>query len=556
MAHPPEMEFRPFNRWAPWVVPSFVVVNVLLFLITMYVNDCPKYSFSCFARFLGRFSFQPLKENPLLGPSSAALEKMGALEVYKVVIQHQAWRLITSIWLHAGVVHILANMLSLVFIGIRLEQEFGFVKIGLLYVISGFGANILSSLFLQSAISVGASGALFGLLGAMLSELLTNWTIYANKLAALLTLILIIILNLAVGVLPHVDNFAHIGGFITGFFLGFMLLIRPQYGWVSQKHTYIGSSAGPRKSKHKPYQYVLWIVAAVVLIGGMASYKGTTDASKETHNDVFIRNEMVHEENVHEENNKEQPLEEYEERMGRLENVSTLLAELVQDSRKKKNTNEEDSASMFKKFSSLNPPSYDVKQVYGGRSTRKGRIESGFSWTKLQELMRDRFYPLSLRRQKEDEFLHLQQGTMSVLDYANKFMELSRFAPELVSTEQSRMNRFERGLHLKYQDRLSSQRFTTYQDMVDVAVNVERVVLLREAQNVGYKRRNDNQNQGGTKRKNQSQQGGYSGNRGQGQQGGNKNQNNRSQVVCAKCGRRSHTENECRVGTAGDDGDE
>ncbi|XP_021720838.1 RHOMBOID-like protein 1 [Chenopodium quinoa] len=268
MAHPPEMEFRPFNRWAPWVVPSFVVVNVLLFLITMYVNDCPKYSFSCFARFLGRFSFQPLKENPLLGPSSAALEKMGALEVYKVVIQHQAWRLITSIWLHAGVVHILANMLSLVFIGIRLEQEFGFVKIGLLYVISGFGANILSSLFLQSAISVGASGALFGLLGAMLSELLTNWTIYANKLAALLTLILIIILNLAVGVLPHVDNFAHIGGFITGFFLGFMLLIRPQYGWVSQKHTYIGSSAGPRKSKHKPYQYVLWIVAAVVLIGG------------------------------------------------------------------------------------------------------------------------------------------------------------------------------------------------------------------------------------------------------------------------------------------------
>ncbi|XP_021721102.1 uncharacterized protein LOC110688368 [Chenopodium quinoa] len=296
---------------------------------------------------------------------------------------------------------------------------------------------------------------------------------------------------------------------------------------------------------------------------------------------------MVHEENVHEENNKEHPLEEYEERMGRLKNVSTLLAELVQDSRKKKNTNKEDSASMFKKFSSLNPPSYDGKldpvefedwinrmdQLFETlrcperikvdfatfyltsqaslwwKVNKERKNESGFSWTKLQELMRYRFYPLSLRRQKEDEFLHLQQGTMSVLDYANKFMELSRFAPELVSTEQSRMNRFERGLHLKYQDRLSSQRFTSYQDMVDVAVNVERVVLLREAQNVGYKRRNDNQNQGGTKRQNQSQQGGYSGNRGQGQQGGNKNQNNRSQVVYAKCGRRSHNENECGVGT-------
>lgn len=250
------------------MVPSIVVANVVVFVITMYVNDCPKYSVTCFAGFLGRFSFQPLKENPLLGPSSAALEKMGALEVSKVVGQHQFWRLITSIWLHAGVVHILANMLSLVFIGIRLEQEFGFVKVGLLYVISGLGGNILSSLFLKSSISVGASGALFGLLGAMLSELLTNWTIYANKLAALLTLILIIILNLAVGVLPHVDNFAHIGGFTTGFLLGFILLIRPQYGWVSQKHARPGSSAGSSKPKHKPYQYLLWVGAAVVLIGG------------------------------------------------------------------------------------------------------------------------------------------------------------------------------------------------------------------------------------------------------------------------------------------------
>lgn len=54
------------------------------------------------------------------------LEKMGALESTKVVNKHQAWRLITCIWLHAGVFHLLANMLCLVFIGIRLEQQFGF----------------------------------------------------------------------------------------------------------------------------------------------------------------------------------------------------------------------------------------------------------------------------------------------------------------------------------------------------------------------------------------------------------------------------------------------
>lgn len=56
-------------------------------------------------------------------------------------------------------------------------------------MISGLGGSVLSALFIQSSISVGASGALFGLLGAMLSELLTNWTIYANKVSLSLSLI-------------------------------------------------------------------------------------------------------------------------------------------------------------------------------------------------------------------------------------------------------------------------------------------------------------------------------------------------------------------------------
>ncbi|KAF3330013.1 rhomboid-like protease 2 [Carex littledalei] len=267
---------RQYKSHSPWLVPVMVVANIVLFLITMYVNDCPKHSVTggspCVARFLGRFSFQPTKENPLLGPSSSTLQKMGALDVDKVVHGHQGWRLISCIWLHAGLVHILANMLCLLLIGIRLEQEFGFFKVGLVYMISGLGGSVLSALFIQSSISVGASGALFGLLGAMLSELLTNWTIYANKCAALMTLIFVIVLNLAIGILPRVDNFAHLGGFISGFLLGFVVLIRPQFGWVNQKYQYTrpGSLPGPAstRSKHNACQYVLWIAAAVVLIIG------------------------------------------------------------------------------------------------------------------------------------------------------------------------------------------------------------------------------------------------------------------------------------------------
>lgn len=63
-------EVKPFKPWVPWLVPSFVAANVVMFAVTMYVNDCPKKSGYCIARFLGRFAFQTFKENPLLGPSS------------------------------------------------------------------------------------------------------------------------------------------------------------------------------------------------------------------------------------------------------------------------------------------------------------------------------------------------------------------------------------------------------------------------------------------------------------------------------------------------------
>ncbi|XVF12450.1 hypothetical protein REPUB_Repub08aG0119500 [Reevesia pubescens] len=256
--------------WTSWLVPMFVVANVAVFIVVMYLNNCPKHMHTrivgkCVARFLGRFSFEPLRENPLFGPSSSTLKKLGGLEWTKVVLNHQGWRLITCIWLHAGVIHLLANMLSLVFIGIRLEQQFGFARIGILYLLSGFGGSVLSSLFIRNNISVGASGALFGLLGAMLSELITNWTIYTNKAAALLTLMVIIAINLVIGILPHVDNFAHVGGFLTGFLLGFVLLPRPQFGWLERRNLPAGTHL---KSKYKAYQYVLGLVSGVLLTVG------------------------------------------------------------------------------------------------------------------------------------------------------------------------------------------------------------------------------------------------------------------------------------------------
>ncbi|CAF1789034.1 unnamed protein product [Brassica napus] len=228
-------------QWTSWLIPMFVVANVIVFFATMSVNNCPQHSKHCVARFLGRFSFEHLRDNPLFGPSSLTLEKLGSLDWYRVVEKHQAWRLLTCIWLHAGVIHLAINMLSIVFMGTRLEQQFGFVRIGVIYIMSGMGGSILSSLFIRNDISVGASGALFGLLGSMLSELLTNWTIYSNKIAAFLTLLCC-----------HCDKPGH---------------------WESTLHQVVRKTAhmpqGRRlTSKYKPYQYILWLLSLALLIAG------------------------------------------------------------------------------------------------------------------------------------------------------------------------------------------------------------------------------------------------------------------------------------------------
>ncbi|KAL9264862.1 RHOMBOID-like protein [Drosera capensis] len=96
--------------------------------------------------------------------------------------------------------------------------------------------QFLSALFERSSISVGASGAVFGLLGGMLSELFMNRTIYTNIAGHVLGLVAIVSINLGLGILPHVDNFAHIGVFLSGFLLGFVLLIWLQHAsWLSRQ---------------------------------------------------------------------------------------------------------------------------------------------------------------------------------------------------------------------------------------------------------------------------------------------------------------------------------
>jgi uncharacterized Tic20 family protein len=84
--------------------------------------------------------------------------------------------------------------------------------------------------------------------------------------AALVTLLVVIAINLAIGILPHVDNFAHIGGFLTGFLLGFVFLMRPHYGWM-QRYV-LPSDVKYTTKKYLAYQWALLAVASVLAVVG------------------------------------------------------------------------------------------------------------------------------------------------------------------------------------------------------------------------------------------------------------------------------------------------
>ncbi|XP_052202810.1 RHOMBOID-like protein 8 [Diospyros lotus] len=229
--------FRPLSegRENTWIVSLFIVLHLVAFAATMIVNDCWHNSHAhCALKPLGRLSFQPLSENPLLGPSASALDSMGALRESILTKHHKTWRLFASPWLHAGVFHLLINLSSVIFVGIHLEQESGPLRTGIIYLLSAFSGSLVGALFLRDEPSITSSGALFGLLGGMLSGLIRNWKFYSNKFASLLAILSISVINIVLGLLPYVNNFSNMGGFISGFLLGFVLLFSPQFGHMAQ----------------------------------------------------------------------------------------------------------------------------------------------------------------------------------------------------------------------------------------------------------------------------------------------------------------------------------
>ena len=134
-------------------------------------------------------------------------------------IYSEMYRLVVPIFLHAGIIHLACNMYSLYILGPQLESFFGKVKYTIIFIGSGIIGNLVSLLFLNSnTVSVGASGAIFGLLGAML-YFGYHYRVYLSGVMRS-QIIPVIILNLLIGFsLSGINNAAHLGGLVGGLLL-------------------------------------------------------------------------------------------------------------------------------------------------------------------------------------------------------------------------------------------------------------------------------------------------------------------------------------------------
>ena len=147
----------------------------------------------------------------------------GAL-IPTLVAEGQAWRLISSVFLHSGFVHLALNMLSLYFLGSFVEGAFGRGRFLALYLLSGLSGGIAYLYFGGfGSPAVGASGAIFGLLGGVLGYSLRRGT-FSWQNPVIRQLLILLAINVYIGLsIENVSNTAHMGGLAGGFAFGFLV---------------------------------------------------------------------------------------------------------------------------------------------------------------------------------------------------------------------------------------------------------------------------------------------------------------------------------------------
>lgn len=158
----------------------------------------------------------------------------GALNGYWVVVQEELHRLLTSIFLHSGGMHIVMNMLSLYIVGTMVERLFSASSYLGIYFISALFGSFVSMYVHPTGWAVGASGAIFGIFGALAGfAWVHRKTMQKQFMEFMRSFGLILVINFVIGIVfPSIDMSAHIGGLVAGAIGGLLVAKNSTYIWV------------------------------------------------------------------------------------------------------------------------------------------------------------------------------------------------------------------------------------------------------------------------------------------------------------------------------------
>lgn len=163
------------------------------------------------------------------------LAELGAIVREWIFTDGEYWRLVSAMFLHGdgtipgGLVHLTLNVYAIVQIGRLFERMFGTWRYVLIYFTTGISASLTSAI-INGGPSVGASGAIFGILGAFVLSVRRSprWRQERGARSVVNQLVFWILANIAIGMqMPQIDNSAHIGGLVTGLILGALLPHEP-----------------------------------------------------------------------------------------------------------------------------------------------------------------------------------------------------------------------------------------------------------------------------------------------------------------------------------------
>ncbi len=161
------------------------------------------------------------------------LVDMGALYGPLTVLKGEWWRLFTAMFLHGGMTHILMNMFSLYLIGRGVEVYFEKKAYVSIYLFSGLIGGLASLYMHPNSVGIGASGAIFGVFGALAGFFLAHRDKIASHSKEFMKDFAVVLgLNLALGFsIPSIDVSAHMGGLIIGLIGGFVISKNPKWVW-------------------------------------------------------------------------------------------------------------------------------------------------------------------------------------------------------------------------------------------------------------------------------------------------------------------------------------